>query len=636
VSKKKIDWPSFKIIKCYSYRDKENVLRHETVRAKDKNHPKLFLQRQPKSGIKAPDDDNKNHWLWNLKGVTVLPYRLPELIKGKDPVFLFEGEKDVDNAREKLGITASTNPMGSGKWPKFSKQLNPWFKDRELFIIPDNDKQGEKHLEQVANSLQGIAKSIKILRLPEAKDLSDWIQIEGNTEEKFLTLKFEAKEWKPKSNLVLRGPERKKEKKLKIVYITETLVDRLVHLVKSEKGQVLYLLLDEKGKLEIVPHIESYDEDEEGNTILIRRIPKQDLPIKYVDESILKIKQKDLNFKDLFDEIVKFIKSYVELPEEEQYLLLAFWVFHSYLIEKNDTTPILYFYGVKITGKTRAGEVLEEIAYKCERLTTPTEATMFRTAEYFKTALIVDELKLWGKDANEAIATLLKSRYKRGIKVSRCNMLKSGERMIEYFDVFGPTIICSTESVPDTLESRCILFLMQKNINPTVEKKIDKKWAAELRKKLTLFRVKYFDTKLPEAELIARRRLQEILGPLQQVQQLIKPEGITNLKKIARTLEEETKEEEASGEDAEVVENIKYYHRIEEDKYFLTTELTERINEGKTDEEKWKTRKTAFRAKRLGFKRMRTPAGHRGFKTDKELLKKLLERFSIEQKNPDT
>jgi putative DNA primase/helicase len=214
VNKKKIDWPSFKIIKCYSYRDKKNVLRHQTVRAKDKNNPKIFMQRQPKPGIKAPDDKNKNHWLWNLKGITVLPYRLPELIKGKDPLFLFEGEKDVDNAREKLGITASTNPMGSGKWPKFEKDLNPWFKDRELFIIPDNDEVGEKHLEQIANSLQGIAKSIKVLRLPGAKDFSDWLEIEGNSEEKFLTLKFEAREWKPKSNLVLRGPK-KKEKKQK-------------------------------------------------------------------------------------------------------------------------------------------------------------------------------------------------------------------------------------------------------------------------------------------------------------------------------------------------------------------------------------------------------------------------------------
>ncbi|MBA7606872.1 hypothetical protein ES703_14023 [subsurface metagenome] len=210
-------------------------------------------------------------------------------------------------------------------------------------------------------------------------------------------------------------------------------------------------------------------------------------------------------------------------------------------------------------------------------------------------------------------------------------MLKKGENMIEYFDVFGPTVICSTESVPDALESRCILFLMQKNINPVVEKKINKEWTAELRKKLTLFRVKYFDIELPEAETIARRRLQEILGPLQQIQGLIKPDDTTTLKEIAKALEEDIKEEEASSLDAEIVENIKYYHKIEEDKYFLTTELTDRINEDKTDKEKLKTRMIALRVKRIGFKRHRTPGGHRGFKTNKELLEKLLRQFNIEE-----
>ncbi|GAI71697.1 unnamed protein product, partial [marine sediment metagenome] len=83
--------------------------------------------------------------------------------------------------------------------------------------------------------------------------------------------KFKAKEWKPKSNLVLRDPESKEKKKrrptgqekIKTVYTTETLVDRLIHLVKSEKGQVLYLLLSKKGKLEIIEYLETYDEDEE-------------------------------------------------------------------------------------------------------------------------------------------------------------------------------------------------------------------------------------------------------------------------------------------------------------------------------------------------------------------------------------
>jgi len=65
----------------------------------------------------------------------------------------------------------------------------------------------------------------------------------------------------------------------------------------------------------------------------------------------------NLDLQQLFTEVDAFIRSFLEMPDEKDYLILVLWVFHSYLIEKFDTSPMLYFYGVKETGKTRAGEV---------------------------------------------------------------------------------------------------------------------------------------------------------------------------------------------------------------------------------------------------------------------------------------
>ena len=48
----------------------------------------------------------------------VVPYRLPEIqeaIASERPVFIVEGEKDVDNLT-KLGIVATCNAGGAGKW----------------------------------------------------------------------------------------------------------------------------------------------------------------------------------------------------------------------------------------------------------------------------------------------------------------------------------------------------------------------------------------------------------------------------------------------------------------------------------------------------------------------------------------
>lgn len=178
----------------YAYRDEEGKILFYCLRYAN---PKGFSQGYYKKG----------KWISNLKGIRRVLYRLPELIKGKDPVILAEGEKDTD-AIGKYDLTATCSPMGAGKWKIQEKEYNPFLKDREVVIIPDNDLlgiekdkiepkhlEGEKHLIQVATSLKGIAKKTKVLRLPEAKDFSDWIEIQGNTEEKFLMLMSEAQEW---------------------------------------------------------------------------------------------------------------------------------------------------------------------------------------------------------------------------------------------------------------------------------------------------------------------------------------------------------------------------------------------------------------------------------------------------------
>ena len=173
-----------RIVKIYDYTDEQGELIFQAIRYE----PKAFRQRRP---------DNAGGYIWNLKDTRRVLYRLPELIKGKDPVFILEGEKDVDNLRE-WNLTATTCPMGAEKWRIQEKEYNPFLKGRDVIILPDNDQEGYEHLKQVTGSLKDIAKSVKVLRLPGAQDFSDWkARDKNNTEEKFLTLLSEAEEWKP-------------------------------------------------------------------------------------------------------------------------------------------------------------------------------------------------------------------------------------------------------------------------------------------------------------------------------------------------------------------------------------------------------------------------------------------------------
>ena len=57
--------------------------------------------------------DGRGGYIWNLDGVRLVPYRLPELIDAVASgrvVFVVGGEKDADNLKA-IGIPATTNPM---------------------------------------------------------------------------------------------------------------------------------------------------------------------------------------------------------------------------------------------------------------------------------------------------------------------------------------------------------------------------------------------------------------------------------------------------------------------------------------------------------------------------------------------
>jgi len=154
------DRPKAKMVKAYDYTDMEGNLLFQVCRM----DPKDFRQRQPNGNGK---------WVWNLKGIDRVLYRLPEVLKA-DEVLIVEGEKDADSLAT-LGFTATTCPMGAGKW---QDQYNESLKGKHVVLCPDNDNQGKEHMAQVGASLNGNAASLKLLELPglpSKGDVSDWV-----------------------------------------------------------------------------------------------------------------------------------------------------------------------------------------------------------------------------------------------------------------------------------------------------------------------------------------------------------------------------------------------------------------------------------------------------------------------------
>ena len=178
--------------KVYPYVDDTGKLLFEVCRFPGKR----FAQRRP---------DGKGGFIWNLGDVGRVLYRLPEVLAGVregKPVHLVEGEKDADSLST-LGLVATTNPGGAGKWqPEYGQALQ----GAKVIILPDNDEPGRAHAMKVAAHLFGAAAEVRILELPGLPpkgDVSDWFQAAG-TREELERLAGEVPPWQPEGKDLYR------------------------------------------------------------------------------------------------------------------------------------------------------------------------------------------------------------------------------------------------------------------------------------------------------------------------------------------------------------------------------------------------------------------------------------------------
>ena len=162
--------PRGQITSTYDYRNAAGALVFQVVRLQKPDGSKDFRQRRP-------DPNKEGEWIWNLQGVERVVYRLPELMEmepGTGWVYIVEGEKDADALAE-LGLIATTNPGGVGKW---NASYNSTFRDHKVAIIPDNDSYGKGHALKVAQHLMPFAAFVRISELeglPPKGDASDWL-----------------------------------------------------------------------------------------------------------------------------------------------------------------------------------------------------------------------------------------------------------------------------------------------------------------------------------------------------------------------------------------------------------------------------------------------------------------------------
>ena len=126
-------------------------------------------------------DDTTKQWssgrpdgvplLFNLAAIATVIATYPDI-----PLLIVEGEKDVNTAGG-LGLLATTNADGAGKWRIEDTQALIKLGARKVVICPDNDGPGIDHGIHVAKTFQQANIEVRWLELPglgAKEDLSDW------------------------------------------------------------------------------------------------------------------------------------------------------------------------------------------------------------------------------------------------------------------------------------------------------------------------------------------------------------------------------------------------------------------------------------------------------------------------------
>lgn len=176
-------------VASYAYRDEEGKLLYQKFRFEKRNDngeiEKTYRLWRP---------DSKGNIIRNIQGVRRIIYNLNLINDSGDKIiFLLEGEKDCDNLTTKFGVLATTSDIGAGRGlKKWRPEYYEFFQDRDVIIIPDNDKVSKIFYREIGNNLVGTAKSIKFLELPDLKehgDTTDWLMKGGTLADLFELIK---------------------------------------------------------------------------------------------------------------------------------------------------------------------------------------------------------------------------------------------------------------------------------------------------------------------------------------------------------------------------------------------------------------------------------------------------------------
>jgi predicted DNA-binding protein (UPF0251 family) len=428
---------------------------------------KTFRQRRP-------DPDRPGEWLWNVGGVTKVPYNLPALIEAvamERVVYVVEGEAKVD-ALAGIGVVGTCCAGGAGKW---EAGFSGYLRNASVVLLPDNDQAGWKHINEVGASLAGIAARTRVLILPglgPRGDVKDWLAAAG-TREQFDALVEAAPDWQPPPPEEAQPTD---ENKAKAAADEQKLIDELARLNAVDYDRRRNEAADQMG-------IRRGTLDNQVNA---RRAEHADEagPPPLFGHWVVEPWPEEVNTGELVLALVGRIKRHAVISED-QALTVALWIMFSWVHDAAAVhSPILLATSAEAnSGKTQLLSLIGFLVPRALVCVEISEATLFRGIEKWQPTIIVDEADVILIN-NEPLRSVINTGWTRGSCVPRCI---GDDNTPHAFPTFCPKVIgMKGRKLPDTTLTRSIIIEMKrKKTSESVVhfRSLDDAGLAELRRR---------------------------------------------------------------------------------------------------------------------------------------------------------
>ncbi|MHA2270596.1 MAG: hypothetical protein ACXACI_01950 [Candidatus Hodarchaeales archaeon] len=238
---------------------------------------------------------------------------------------------------------------------------------------------------------------------------------------------------------------------------------------------------------------------------------------------------------EIYQDLLKHLRSGLDLKHENQYVFLTLYIIGTYIFEACSAFPYLSVKGVKRSGKSRLGEMLEHLCYHAKTVSGISGATIYRHSHLNRGSLIIDSNRLHKQLHKEpAMSDFIREGYKPK-KVIRQEKSGSGKFKSKGYEAYCPKAFLTIGGLDDVLEDRAFKIVMVRSNKQEVtnqEPSSLRKSGKDLQKRLYLWKFTegflYDEIQVPKIDGIHGRHW-ELAKPLFWLAQQISNDVVVDL-----------------------------------------------------------------------------------------------------------